>query len=212
VAVLVVVLAYVLARLAFAAIAAAMERRGSRLVLGALAGAAVIVFAGQQLSPRVLTAIEYAEPVTQAYARQVRFVLAMVGPGATAPRLGPSPAFDAGLRGLGGADVLLIFVESYGRGDLRDAVDLRRACREPGGLRVRHSRDWTSGRVGLCGVSDVRRRLLAGAPQPDVGRRSTRPVCLHLVDGVEARHDRHELRAARLPDGGADARHAASLA
>jgi hypothetical protein len=113
-ALLVVMLAYVLARLTFAAVAAAMELRGARLVLGALAGAAVIVFAGQQLSPRVLTTVAYAEPVTLAYARQVRFVLAMVGPGATAPRLGPSPAFDAGLRGLGGADVLLIFVESYG--------------------------------------------------------------------------------------------------
>ncbi len=38
VAVLVVVLAYVLARLAFGRVAAAMERRESRLVLGALAG------------------------------------------------------------------------------------------------------------------------------------------------------------------------------
>jgi len=114
VAVLVVVLAYVLARLAFGGVAAAVERRGSRLVLGGLAGAAIIVFAGQQLSPRVLPAVAYADPVTRAFVRQVRFVLAMVGPGVAAPRLGPSPAFDARLRGLGGADVLLIFVESYG--------------------------------------------------------------------------------------------------
>ena len=114
VAVLVVVLAYLLARLAFGGVAAAMERRGSRLVLGAVAGAAIIVFAGQQLSPRVLTSVAYADPATLAYVRQVRFVLAMVGPGVAAPRLGPSPAFDASLRGLGGADVLLIFVESYG--------------------------------------------------------------------------------------------------
>ena len=114
VAVLVVVLAYMLARLALDGVAAAMERRGSRLVLGTLAGAAIIVFAGQQFSPRVLPTVAYAEPVTLAGVRQVRFVLAMIGPGVTAPRLGPSPAFDAGLRGLGGADVLLVFVESYG--------------------------------------------------------------------------------------------------
>jgi len=114
VGVLVVVLAYVLTRLAFGRVAAAMERRESRLVVGALAGTALIVFAGQQLSPRVTTTVAFADPATLAYVRQVRFVLAMVGPGVTAPRLGPSPALDAGLRGLGGADVLLIFVESYG--------------------------------------------------------------------------------------------------
>jgi len=114
VAVLVVVLAHVLAGLAFGRVAAAMERRGPRLLLGVLAGIAVIVFAGQQLSARVLPAVAYADPVTLAYVRQVRFVLAMVGPGVAAPRLGPSPAFDTGLRGLGGADVLLVFVESYG--------------------------------------------------------------------------------------------------
>jgi hypothetical protein len=114
VAVLVVILAHVLARLAFGRVAAAMERRRSRLLLGVLAGIAVIVFAGQQLSPRVLPTVSYADPVTLAYVRQVRFVLAMVGPGVAAPRLGPSPAFDTGLRGLGGADVLLVFVESYG--------------------------------------------------------------------------------------------------
>ena len=114
VAVLIVVLAHVLARLAFERVAAATERRGSRLVLGALAWTAIIVFAGQQLSPGVLTSVAFANPVTLAYVRQVRFVLAMVGPGVAAPRLGPSPALDASLRGIGGADVLLIFVESYG--------------------------------------------------------------------------------------------------
>jgi hypothetical protein len=38
----------------------------------------------------------------------------MVGPNAAAPRLGPSPAFDSQLRGLDGADVVLVFLESYG--------------------------------------------------------------------------------------------------
>ena len=113
-AVLAVGMAYVLARLAFGRVAAAMERRGVRLVLGALAGALVMLFAGQRLSGRLPVDIAFADPVTPAYVRQARYVLAMVGPGAVAPQLGPSPAFDLGLRGLGGADVLLIFVESYG--------------------------------------------------------------------------------------------------
>jgi hypothetical protein len=113
-AVLALAVAYTLARLAFARVASAMERRGSRLVLGPLAAAAIVLFAGQQLAAGFPRPVAFADPVTPAFVRQARFVLAMVGPGAVAPSLGRSPALDAGLRGLGGADVLLIFVESYG--------------------------------------------------------------------------------------------------
>jgi hypothetical protein len=50
-------------------------------------------------------------PVTQTYARQARFVVsAMYG----ARSLPPSPSFDADLSRVGGADVLLFFIESYG--------------------------------------------------------------------------------------------------
>ena len=105
---------YVLARLGIGQVAAAMERRGLRLVLGALAGTILMLFTGQQLSARLPIDVAFADPVTQAYVRQARFVLAMLGPDAVAPPLGPSPALDAELRGLGGTDVLLVFVESYG--------------------------------------------------------------------------------------------------
>lgn len=111
-AVAAVALAYMLARLAFGPVAAAVERRPSRLVLGAAASLVVALFTAQ---PLVSAApIAFADPVTPAYARQARFVLAMFGPGAMAPPLGPSPALDTGLRGVAGADVLLVFLESYG--------------------------------------------------------------------------------------------------
>ena len=113
-AVLAVGLVYVLARLATGQVAAAMARRGSRLALGSLAGMVIILYAGQQLWGGLPIAVAFADPVTPAYARQARFVLATFGPSAVAPPLGPSPALDADLRGLGGADVFLIFVESYG--------------------------------------------------------------------------------------------------
>jgi hypothetical protein len=59
--------------------------------------------------------IVFADPVTPAYAQQVRSVLAMMGPGAVAPALGPSPEVLATPPGgLNGADVHLVFVESYG--------------------------------------------------------------------------------------------------
>ena len=113
-AVLAVGLAYVLARLATGQVAAAMARRGSRLALGSLAGTVIMLSAGQQFWGGLPPAVAFADPVTPAYVRQARFVLATLGPGAVATPLGPSPALDADLRGLGGADVWLIFVESYG--------------------------------------------------------------------------------------------------
>jgi hypothetical protein len=106
--------AYVLARLTIGWLAAAMEHRRLRATLAALAGAAVLLFAGQRLPGNPPIDVPFADPVTSAYLRQARFALAMLGPGAAAPSLGPSPALDTGLRALGGADVLVVFVESYG--------------------------------------------------------------------------------------------------
>lgn len=142
-AVLVVAAVYVLARVAIGQVAAAMEGRRSRLALGSLAAAVIVLFvsvgADLEVGPYKLT---FADPVTPAYTRQARFVLAMAGPGAVAPPLGPSPALDANLRGLNGADVLLIFVESYGAvtydvpaiaaGLAESRADLEAAIRETG--------------------------------------------------------------------------------
>ncbi len=114
VAVLAVGIAYLLARVAFGHVAATVEGRGVRLALGVVTGALIVLFGGQRLSDRFPVDVAFADPVTPAYVRQARFVLAMAGPGTVAPALGPSPALDADLRGLGGADVLLVFVESYG--------------------------------------------------------------------------------------------------
>ena len=142
VAVLAAALAHLVARLAFSRVAPAVEHGGSRLVLGSLAAIAVVMFAGQQLSSRFPAPVAFAAPVTKAFARQARFVLSMMGPGAVAPVLGPSPALDTGLRGLGGADVLLVFVESYGAvtyetpaiasGLTASRADLETAIRETG--------------------------------------------------------------------------------
>ncbi len=148
-----------------------------------------------------MTAVAFADPVTPAYVRQVRFVLAMVGPGVAAPRLGPSPALDAGLRGLGGADVLLIFVESYGAvtyetpaiaaGLAESRADFEAAIRETG-------RQVVSAYVESPTFGGW---LVAGAPEPDVGRRGTRPVRIHVADGVAG-----ETRSSRTSRGAATAR------
>ena len=142
VAVMAVGAAYLIARLAIGQVAVAMERRPVRLALGSLAGVVILLFAGQRLHAGFPSDVAFADPVTPAYVRQARFALAMVGAGAAAPALGPSPALDTGLRGLGGVDALLIFVESYGAvtfetpaisaGLVKSRADFEAAIRETG--------------------------------------------------------------------------------
>ena len=107
-------LAFALARFATRQVAATMEDAPSRRVLGAVAALVSALWLAQQPWTGMPTVVPFADPVTPAYARQARYVLATFGPDSGAPALGPSPALDATLEGLGGADVFVIFVESYG--------------------------------------------------------------------------------------------------
>jgi hypothetical protein len=109
-----VVVVFLVARAALRALATAMELPMARRTLGVAATACLVIFAAQQLLQQPGAIVSYAEPVMPAYVRQVRFVLAMLGPGAVAPRLGPTPDVDRSLARLEGVDVLLVFVESYG--------------------------------------------------------------------------------------------------
>ncbi|RZL63891.1 MAG: hypothetical protein EOP81_11005 [Variovorax sp.] len=64
----------------------------------------------------------FAEPVAPVMARQARLVVAQLRADGTESRLTPSPSFDADLAALRGADVLLLFAESYGVSTLDDPV------------------------------------------------------------------------------------------
>ena len=105
---------FVIARIALRWLAAAMEWPIARRALGAAAGLLLVIFTAQQLFAQPAAVVSFADAVTPAYAHQARFVLAMVGPGAVAPELGPTPDLNNSLARLEGADVLLLFVESYG--------------------------------------------------------------------------------------------------
>ncbi|MCX7892140.1 MAG: sulfatase-like hydrolase/transferase [Burkholderiales bacterium] len=95
---------YVLARWAWASVARALARTAPRrwLALAAAGACAAYPFAPGW----------FADPVSLAYARQVQ-VLARSLSGA-AGALGASPDFSGRFERLGRADVLVIFVESYG--------------------------------------------------------------------------------------------------
>ena len=107
------VVIYGLLRAALARVAAAMERARERRTLVAIAIAMVALFAAEptppaQDDPHALT---FAAPVTAVYARQARLVFQAV----TGSRvLAPSPPMESDLSLVKGADVFLIFIESYG--------------------------------------------------------------------------------------------------
>jgi hypothetical protein len=105
---------YLAAQLAFRGVSAAVARPPARRVLAAAAVVVLGVWTAQALGLRSFATVPFADPVTAAYARQARFVLAMMGPGAVAPALGPSPDLNGPLPALRGNDVILVFVESYG--------------------------------------------------------------------------------------------------
>lgn len=112
----VVILTFFVIRLSLSCVAEAVSRRPMRLVLCALATVTLAGFAtqtlrGEEISLRAESPL--AAPVTPAYVRQLRSVLATMG-GSAGPVLAASPAVLDATPNLGGADVQLVFVESYG--------------------------------------------------------------------------------------------------
>ena len=64
----------------------------------------------------------FAGPITPVLARQLQLTALLLPHDAAVARLTPSPAFDSDLAALHGADVLLLFSESYGVSTLDDAA------------------------------------------------------------------------------------------
>jgi sulfatase-like protein len=111
-------LLYLTFRWAFGRIGEALAHARMRRWIAGLAMAILVVFAGQHVLAWFSTelyefdpAVTFAAPVTQTYARQARLVLAARAAVKTLPA---SPGMDADLALVRGAEVALIFVESYG--------------------------------------------------------------------------------------------------
>lgn len=98
---------YLAARAAFAVLAALAANRAPRVVLATVTA---LVLAGHAAGA-LPSGLRIADPVMPAYARQVRHLATLAGSG---PGLPPGPDLDADLCALGAADVIVIFVESYG--------------------------------------------------------------------------------------------------
>ena len=117
--VLIPALLYAMLRPALGRIGTAMDRVDERRILGLLATAALVLFVGQQISPRVPRVPRFARPVIASYARQVQLSTAAMTAARTR-NVGPPPSIRADLARVRGADVFLIFIESWSR-ELRPA-------------------------------------------------------------------------------------------
>jgi phosphoglycerol transferase MdoB-like AlkP superfamily enzyme len=116
--VLIIALLYLTFRWSLGRVGESLADSRARRWIGIVAASVLVVFAGQQLIARFSSAvytfepaIAFATPVTQTYARQARLVIdARSG----AKSLAASPPMDGDLALVQGADVFLVFIESYG--------------------------------------------------------------------------------------------------
>jgi len=128
-AVVVFSLVWVAIRQVLRFVAAALTHPGERRALVIAAAALVVAFAAERAAAISLERARFATPVAQTYLRQVRLVIEAVG---GAPTLPPSPAMESDLGVVNGADVCLVFMESYGavtyeRAELAGRLDPARA-------------------------------------------------------------------------------------
>ena len=106
------VLVYVLARWAIAQVSGVAMERTPRGVLTAAAAGVLLLWMVPVLAVRV-PAVRFAEPVTPVYWRAVAGLASEIA-GAGEKRLAPPPVMDSDLSRVNGADVFVIFIESYG--------------------------------------------------------------------------------------------------
>jgi hypothetical protein len=102
---------YVMLRWALGRISDAIADSRERRILGLLAAAAAVLFAGQQLIAGFPGEPGFSSPVVGSYAEQARLVVNAL---TRSRSLAPTPSMNTDLSLVRGADVLLVFVESYG--------------------------------------------------------------------------------------------------
>lgn len=110
-------------------------------LVGSMALVLVVLFTVQRIVP-VDGHLTFAAPVVHSYAQQVQLIRTARNGGGVLDRLGPSPELATDFRHLAGADVMVMFLESYGsvtydRPDIAAALaesraDLDAAIRETG--------------------------------------------------------------------------------
>lgn len=189
--ILIISLAYLAARWALRVVASAAGRGPERALLIAISGAICVLFAVEAVmavpyaatSRNIashqppLTMPPFAAPVSQSYARQARlFTTAFAGTTTI-----PAPRrIDADLSGIAGADVFVVFIESYGAVTY-DNPDFARTLAP---TRARLARD----------IADSGRQVVSGfVTSPTFGGGSWL-AHVSLMTGVEVRNEDTNVR------------------
>ncbi len=110
----VLLLLYAVSRWCLGRLAQASASANARRWLGAAAGVLIALWAVEQGTGwRMADRLRFADPVTPAYAREA-YEMVYEASGAGLDALGPPPVIESDLARVAGADVFLIFMESYG--------------------------------------------------------------------------------------------------
>ncbi len=110
---------YTASRWAIGRVARAGGQPVARSILAALSAAMIVWFTVDRLTPvpadpYLDDGLPFASPVVGAYGHQVQLALTALAARAGATTLPSSPVLDSDLVRLGNADVVLVFIESYG--------------------------------------------------------------------------------------------------
>jgi hypothetical protein len=108
-------LLYLGARWSLGTIDAALRSRNAQIGFGVAAGLLVLLFVVQRLDDRVPRIPQFSIPVSHTYAVQIARVFDTFENSRAARALPASPPLRADLAALDGSDVLVVFMESYGR-------------------------------------------------------------------------------------------------
>jgi hypothetical protein len=131
VAILLPFLLFVVCRWALRCVARSMDRPLLRRTLAAVAIATLVLAVVQHREEPFSELPQFAAPVTPVFARQARLLAEEVS-GINRPVLAPAPAIDSDFSRVQGADVFVIFLESYGATswDRPEFVERLRPARE----------------------------------------------------------------------------------
>lgn len=108
-------LMYAVSRWSLGTIDSALRNRTARIGIGTGAAVLIGIFAAQRLDDRVPRVPQFSIPVSNTYATQISRVLDTFAYSRAARSLPASPPLQSDFATLGGSDVLVVFMESYGR-------------------------------------------------------------------------------------------------
>jgi hypothetical protein len=171
--VLILVMLYALLRLAWRCVADSMRDDHQRRALIALSLATVALFIGRPARAEVpgeFTVHTFGAPVIRTYARQLKFVAEALAGSRT---LADSPPMSSDLSGVHGADVYLVFVESYG------AVSFDRPA-------LAHPIAASRARLDAA-IRDTRRQVVSAFVESPTFGGSSWLAHISLLSGIEVR-------------------------